>query len=130
MKFRLGIYKSFDGDTWVEYHAATCAVEGAYSEDEKRVDREKIWYHNLPCAVLDDDGNPIIKYERVPSKPSDAWLGHGFNHREEGDYRLRDVTIRNWYIEFETLEQLEEFAKEHDAEITFGDDPPTMDIYE
>ena len=62
------------------------------------------------------------------------WFMKGTNHRKEGEYMLRDVTILNedrYWVDIADLDALLEFAADHgEIIITSSDDDWALEIYD
>lgn len=135
MKIRLS-FRSFDDDF---EHPTTKAildrVPNAYEVTE--------WYEHIfksrgetisNKAILNDKGEPELITIRTPLKPDDStsayfgngslfWFKEGRNHKQIDDKTWsRELSDSNWYVDVETLEQLEQLFNKQDFDFSYDKD--------
>lgn len=123
MKFKL---MKNDGDDIYSHNeqpfkAAYCTTE-TKTEQYKPTGETWTWK-----AVLEYDEKEqpqaVMKKIVTPAKPENWWYHRGQNHQQidkVNNIWQREVVETSWYIDFETLEELEEFCKDDYREVSFN----------
>lgn len=81
-------------------------------EDNKRVPNAKLEKYTRKDARTVDDPSKVIAHK---GEPTDWWYSEGSNHRVENGWITRDLQAEDWFVEFNSLEELAEFARQHDG---------------
>ncbi len=130
MKFRL--IKRDDsryGDDY--YNDFNTTIPGAFRETEWKPEG---WRNEgctiKHCAVLNEQGKPVIVVDRIDFKPEKAWFKEGRNHHQVERYLWRREVERGYiYINLNTLEDLIAFMRQYNADLEVEDDCTTLTGY-
>ena len=101
-----------------------------------KVSRTSDWSANKPCEEAFEDSYIQID-ERIVDSPEklnvksdrDEWYNNGTNHRMENGHIKRDFESRGWFVNIETLEDLNKFVDKY-GNIVFQKSSDNSDIKE